>query len=100
MLEVNKSEFLETLRTNTEYNAQVNPAASRLMLPQKSDGESSAFRGSMTANTPKVEMTSAKILCNVAFSPSKNGANNKTKAGVADVTKDPFDAVESFVPTN
>ncbi len=100
VLDVSKSMDLETLRTSTEYSAHVNAAASRLMLPQNRDGESSALRGSITASTPSVEITNAMIRRGVDFSPSKNGANNKTKAGVADVTSDPLDAVESFVPTN
>ena len=100
VLDVNRSMDLLTLRTNTEYNAQVSAAASRLMLPQNRDGDNSALRGSITASTPSVEITSAMILRGVDFSPSRNGANNKTKAGVADVTSDPLDAVESFVPTN
>ncbi len=36
----------------------------------------------------------------VDFSPSKYGANNRTNAGVADVTNAPFEAVDSLVPTN
>ena len=61
VLEVSRSTDLETFRTSTEYNAHVNAAASRLILPQNNEGESSALRGSMTASTPKVEMTKAMM---------------------------------------
>ena len=79
---------------------QVSAAASRLRLPIKRDDEKSAVRGSMTATTPRDETANAITPRKVVFSLSKYGANNKTKAGVADVTSAPFDAVDSFVPTN
>src|SRR5258706_15471321 len=100
VLDVSRSIDLLTFRTSTEYKAQVSAAASRLMLPQNREGDSSALRGSMTASTPKVEINRAIIRRVVVCSPSKRGANSKTNAGVAEVTSDPFDAVESFVPTN
>ncbi len=99
-LEVSRSPLFETLRTRTEYSAQVSAAASRLILPQNKVGESSALRGSMTAITPSVETASAIIRLVVVRSPSKKGANSRTKAGVAEVTSEPLEAVESFVPTN
>ena len=69
-------------------------------MPQYREGENSALRGSMTATTPSVEMTSAIMRREVIFSPNRSGANKSTKAGVADVTSDPLEAVDSFVPTN
>ena len=62
--------------------------------------ENSAVRGSMTATTPSDARIKAIIRRVVDVSPSRNGANNRTNAGVADVTSAPFDAVESLVPTN
>ncbi|MBI1854686.1 MAG: hypothetical protein HYR93_02275 [Chloroflexi bacterium] len=99
-VEVMTSVFCVTLRTSTEYNAQVNAAAIRLMFPQNSAGDSSALRGSITAITPSVEIINATMRRAVVFSPSKKGAKSKMKAGVAEVTSEPLDAVESFVPTN
>ncbi len=99
-LDISRSTDFETLRTSTEYKAHVSAAASRLIFPQNKDGDSSAVRGSITAITPSVEMTRAIIRRGVVRSPNMNGAKSKTKAGVADVTSEPLDAVESFVPTN
>ncbi len=56
VLEVNKSAANDTLRTRTEYNAQVSAAASRLRLPTNNDEVRFAVRGSMTAITPSVEI--------------------------------------------
>src|SRR5512139_3654545 len=99
-LEASRSVFVETLRTSTEYSAHVIPAASKLRFPRKSDEERFAVRGSMTAMTPSVETASARLLRQVGFSWSRNGAKSNTNAGVADVTRAPLEAVESFVPTN
>ena len=100
VLDVSRSCVCDTLRTSTEYSAQVNAAASRLILPQNSEGDSSAVRGSMTASTPSVDRTSAMMRLVVGFSPNRNGAKMSTKAGVAEVTSDPLEAVDNFVPTN
>ncbi len=89
-----------TLRTNTEYNAHVNAAANKLRFPRNKVDEKLAVRGSITAITPAVAATNAMTRRGVVCSRSRNGANNKTKAGVADVTNEPLEAVDSFVPTN
>src|SRR5512145_1468151 len=86
--------------TNTEYNAQVRAAATSDRFPQNMSGESRAVRGSITATTPAVANASASTRVRVTRSPSSQAAKISTKAGVAEVTRAPLDAVDSRVPMN
>lgn len=99
-LTVRTSTSLVTLRTRTEYRAHVRAAATRLKFPKKRDESSSAVRGSITARTPRDAMNRAIILLNVIFSPRIGAAKMRINAGVAEVTRDPFEADDRFVPTN
>src|SRR6266498_2595732 len=72
----------------------------RNIFPRNISGLSCAERGSITATTPSVARNKASSLRGVIFSLSSSQANNSTNAGVADVTKDPLPALDSFVPKN
>src|SRR5215213_8550076 len=70
------------------------------MLPRNNSGFSWAERGSITATTPSVARASEVTRSGVIFSLSNSAAKTSTKAGVAEVTREPFAAVDNLVPRN
>ena len=54
----------------------------------------------MTARTPRLARMIASSLLRVMVSFKRKKAKGSTSAGVADVTSEPFAAVDSLVPIN